>query len=128
MTQYGRLAGPEQEVTIRLHRETGKAHICSTWPAWSRKLERRYGPPKRETERDGKVTSAFWIIPLRLVVFRRPLVERPQTEAQRLAQSRFSARNTVRRPGFFDRSCNARPKGLGPRDSEDFSGTTGVPE
>jgi len=44
---YGGTSEAEQKVTIRLDRQTGEAHLCSTWPTWSRKLERLYGAPKR---------------------------------------------------------------------------------
>jgi hypothetical protein len=36
----------EMEVVIRLDREDWQAHVCSTWPEWSRKLERLYASPK----------------------------------------------------------------------------------
>lgn len=61
---YGGMGEAEQEVTIRLDRQDGQAHVCSTWPAWSRKLERLYGSPKCITQREGKTTSAFWPVPL----------------------------------------------------------------
>ena len=64
---YGGTLESEQEVVVRLDRTDGQAHICSTWPAWSRKLERRYGAPRKVTEREGKVTSAFWTLPLEVV-------------------------------------------------------------
>ncbi len=58
MLSYGGTSEAEQEVTIRLNRETGQAHVCSFWPHWSRKLEGLYGSPRKVTEREGKVTSA----------------------------------------------------------------------
>ena len=61
---YGSDSQDEMEVTIRLDREDRQAHICSTLPEWSRKLERLYGSPKKVTERDRKATSAFWVVPL----------------------------------------------------------------
>ncbi len=61
--KYGGTSQDEMEVTIRLDRTDGQAHLCSTWPDWSRKLERLYGGPKKVTERDGKVPSAFWTAP-----------------------------------------------------------------
>ena len=57
----------EMEVTIRLDREDRQAYLHSTWPEWSRKLERLYGMPKNFTEREGRVTSAFWVVPLAAV-------------------------------------------------------------
>jgi hypothetical protein len=80
---YGGVIQDEMEVTIRLDRADRQAHICSSWPEWSRKLERLYGSPKRVTERAGKVTSAFWVIPLNRVSLRRS--PRILTETQRRA-------------------------------------------
>ena len=82
---YGGMGEAEQEVTIRLDRQDGQAHVCSTWPAWSRKLERLYGSPKRVTERDGKVTSAFWTVPLAAIRVGRPRRGRALTAAERQA-------------------------------------------
>ncbi len=92
--QYGGVSQGEMEVTIRLDREDRQAHICSAWPEWSRKLERLYGTPKRVTECNGKVTSAFWTIPLNLVSLRRGL--RVLTEAQRQAAA-ARLRRTIER-------------------------------
>ncbi len=69
--QYGGVSQDEMEVTIRLDRTHRQAHICSTWPEWSRKLERIFGSPRKEIERDGKVVSAFWTVPLNRVALRR---------------------------------------------------------
>jgi hypothetical protein len=88
----------EQEVVIRLDRRDQQAHIWSTWPDWSRKLAKRYGPPAKVTKssRGGKVASAFWTIPLSLVIFRRSTRQASLTEAQRevvrerLRNARFS--------------------------------------
>ncbi len=83
---YGGTSQDEMEVTIRLDRTDHLAHICSTWPDWSRKLERLYGSPKKYTERDGKVTSAFWTAPMARVGLRRePAKRRPLTEEERQA-------------------------------------------
>lgn len=68
---YGGVSTMEQEVIVRIDILTGHAHICSTCPHWSRKLERRYGAPTRVTEREGKITSAFWTIPASLVTLRK---------------------------------------------------------
>lgn len=105
MTQYGGVAGPEQEVTIRLDHETRQAHLCSTWPEWSRKLERLYGAPAKVSKsRDGRVTSAFWTVPLAVVNLRRVRAKRELTAEQRrhladrLETARFSRqalRNSV---------------------------------
>ena len=85
--EYAHVSLAEQEVTIRLDRTDSQAHLCSTWPAWSRKLERRYGSPRKVTKssRDGKITSAFWTVPVRLVSLRRPRVPRPRTIAEQAA-------------------------------------------
>jgi hypothetical protein len=61
------------EVVIRIDRSDGMAHICSTWPAYSRRLEKRYGNPAKYTEREGKVTSASWAIPKGRITIRRPV-------------------------------------------------------
>ena len=68
--EYGGITRDEMEVTIRLDRATRQAHICTTWPEWSRKLERRYGLPKRVKTRGGKAASAFWTLPIGLVTLR----------------------------------------------------------
>jgi hypothetical protein len=54
---------------VTLDKDTGIARICSTWQVYSRKLEKRYGPPTRYEEREGWVVSAFWEVPLRVVRF-----------------------------------------------------------
>jgi hypothetical protein len=100
--KYGGTARDEMEVTIRLDREKRQAHICSTWPEWSRKLERLYGSPKRVTGRDGKVTSAFWMVPLAAIrVGRRPK-GRPMTEEQRQAAADRLQRARFRRERTAD--------------------------
>ncbi len=99
---YGGTTRDEMTVTIRLDRADQQAHICSTWPEWSRKLERQYGSPKKTPERDGKISSAFWTVRLSLVSLRRPGRRAPMSEAQREAsrermrrfhQSRSEPRN-----------------------------------
>ena len=98
---YGGNSQDEMEVTIELDREDRQAHICSTWPEWSRKLERLYGSPKKVTERDGKVTSAFWTVPLTAIRVRRPAqgrawtAEQRHAAADRLQKARFSRGRTV---------------------------------
>jgi hypothetical protein len=98
---YGGNSQDEMEVTIRLDREDRQAHICSTWPEWSRKLERLYGSPKKVTERDGKATSAFWVVPLTAIRVRRPAqgrawtVEQRRAAADRLQKARSSRGRTV---------------------------------
>lgn len=59
----------EQEVIVRLDRLDGVAHICSCWPDMTRKLAKRYGPPERVSTHKGKVTSAWWRVPIRLIRF-----------------------------------------------------------
>ncbi len=94
--QYGGLSHDEMEVTIRLDRKHRVAPICSTWPERSRKLERLYRSPKRVTERDGKVTSAFWVVPLTAIRVRRPsqgrawAAEERRAAADRLQKARSS--------------------------------------
>ena len=82
---YGGVAEAEQEVTIRFDRATGQAHLCSTWPTWSRKLERIYGSPKRVTRRDGDIISAFWVVPLTAIRVGRRRTGRPMTSEERSA-------------------------------------------
>jgi len=73
MLRYGGVVGDEQEVVIRLDAQDGQAHICSTWPAWSRKFEKRYGIPPKYQERDDFMTVAFWILPIKAISIRRPV-------------------------------------------------------
>jgi len=96
---YGAVAEIEMEVTIRLDRAAGEARICSTWPAWSRRLERLFGSPKRVTEQEGKVVSAFWTVPLAAVRLRAG--KRRQSPAQRAAAVKIlkQAREGERLPG-----------------------------
>ena len=82
---YGGNARDEMEVTIRLDRGKRQAHICSTWPEWGRKPERLYGLPKNFTEREGRVTSALWVVPLAAVRVRRPVPGRRWTAEERRA-------------------------------------------
>ncbi len=92
--QYGGASHDEMEVTIRLDRKDRVAHVCSAWPDWSRRLERLHGAPKRVSGRDGKVTSAFWTIPLTAIRLGRPrrgrllTQEERQTAADRLQKAR----------------------------------------
>ena len=98
---YGGNSQDEMEVTIRLDRTDRQAHICSTSPEWSRKLERLYGSPKKVTERDGKVISAFWTVPLTAIRVRGPAqgrawtVEQRRVAADRLQKARSSRGRTV---------------------------------
>jgi hypothetical protein len=96
--QYGGVSQDEMEVMIRLGRKDRQAHICSTWPEWSRKLERLYGAPKKVTDRDGKATSAFWVVPLKRVSLRRePAKRRLLTDEQRqTARDRFQKARSSR--------------------------------
>ncbi len=92
MELYGGVHRDEMEVTIRLDAMDAQAHICSTWPEWSRKLERLYGPPKKTTERAGKVTSAFWTVPVAVITLRRA----PAKGRQMTAEEREAARERMR--------------------------------
>ena len=67
MIPCGGVGRDEQEVTIRLDQQDRQAHVCSTWPEWSRKLERLYGALRKVTAREGKVLSAFWTIPTTMI-------------------------------------------------------------
>ena len=96
--EYGGLSHEEMKVTIRLDRKDRQAHICATWPEWSRKLGRLYDNPKQVTQRDGKVTSAFWTIPFNLISLRRGA--RRLTEAQRQAAVARLRQATGRQPGL----------------------------
>ncbi len=93
---YGGNSQDEMEVTIPLDRGGRLAHVCSTWPDWSRKLERLYGSPKQVMEHDGKITSAFWVVPLTAIRVRRPpqgrawTVEERRVAADRLQKARLS--------------------------------------
>ena len=75
----------EQEVTMRLECQEGQAHVCTTRPARSRRLEKLYGSPKKVSDGDGKATSAFWTIPLTAIRVGRPRRGRPVTEGKRQA-------------------------------------------
>ena len=86
-SKYGGTSHDEMEVTIQLDRTDRQAYICSTWSDWSRKLERLFGCPTKETMHDGKITSAFWAVPLNRVSLRRGTSRAPLTEAQREAAS-----------------------------------------
>ena len=58
----------EQEVVIRLDRKAGVAHVCSCWPDMMKRIEKRHGSPKETTvDGQGRVTSAFWVLPLDFV-------------------------------------------------------------
>jgi hypothetical protein len=98
---YGGNSQDEMEVTVRLNREDPQAHLCSTWPEWSRKLERLYGSPKKVMERDRKITSAFWVVPLTAIRVRRPAqgrawtVEQRRAAADRLQKARSSRGRTA---------------------------------
>ena len=84
--EYGGTAEFEQEVTFRLGRDSDKAHVFSTWPAWSRKLERLFGSPQRVTRKGDKVVSAFWTVPIEAVrVVSGKRITRTLTESQRAA-------------------------------------------
>ena len=90
------------EVTLRLDRASRQAYLCSTWSKWSRKLERLYGSPKKVTQGDGKVTPAFWAVPLTAVRVRWPAhgrawtVEQRRVAADRLQKARFSRGRPVK--------------------------------
>ncbi len=83
--QFAPMSIAEQEVVIRLDRETGQAHLSSTWPDWSRKLAKLYGHPSKvsKSSRDGRVTCAFWTVPPGAVRLRRVQAKRELTEEQR---------------------------------------------
>jgi hypothetical protein len=92
--KYGGVSNEESEVTVTIDKETGLARICSTWNVYSRKLEKRYGPPIKYQERDGWVIVAFWEVPLRVIRFAtlaKRVVTTPKT-------GRFAPRMQAGRP------------------------------
>jgi hypothetical protein len=97
MLRYGGVSVDEQEVTIRLDAIDGEAHVCSTWPMWSRKLEKRYGMPPKYQERGAFVTVAFWTLPLRAVSLRspKPPAANPARPRPGFGRSRVSTPSTV---------------------------------
>ena len=105
LLNYGGNAQDEMEVTIRLDRGKRPAHICSTWPEWSRKPERLYGLPKNFTEREGRVTSALWVVPIMAIRVRRPskgqvwTTEEWRAAGDRLKIARSSSLRTVNTVG-----------------------------
>jgi len=85
--EYASNSIAEQEVVIRLDRETGQAHVSSAWPEWSRKLAKLYGPPQKtsKSSRDGRVTCACWTVPINRVSLRRGPRVSKMTPEQRQA-------------------------------------------
>jgi len=67
---FARVDVREQEVTFTLDRMTGKCSVCSTWPQFSVRIERKHGKPEKVTKRDGKITASFWTIENRLLSLR----------------------------------------------------------
>lgn len=94
MLRYGGLSGDEQEVSIRLDAQDGNVHVCSTWPAWSRKFEKRYGTPPKYQERDSFVTVAFWTLPIHVVSLR-ALVRKPGRTGPAVGRFTSSTRQNV---------------------------------
>ena len=92
--KYGGVPSEECEVTVTIDKESGLARICSTWNVYSRKLEKRYGPPVKYQERDGFVTVAFWEVPFRVIRFAN-LVKRVGTTPK---TGRFALRMPAGRP------------------------------
>jgi hypothetical protein len=92
--KYGGVQSEECEVTVTIDKESGIARICSTWNVYSRKLEKRYGPPMKYQERDGFVTVSFWEVPIRVVRFA-SLVKRVVTAPK---TGRFALRMPAGRP------------------------------
>ncbi len=90
---YGGVAEAEQEVVIRLDRVDQRAHITSTWPTKSRQIEKRHGPPRARAHRDGKILSASWVVPLAMVLLRRPVkADRVPSPAQKAVREAAAAR------------------------------------
>lgn len=82
MLKYAGTPVEEQEVVIRIDAVDGQAHICSTWPRWSRKLETRLGCPTKYQEQNDTVQVAFWKVPLGRISIRsmpKPGRDRHQT-------------------------------------------------
>jgi hypothetical protein len=76
MLKYGGVPVEESEVIFRLDKLCRMVHVCSTWAEYSRKLEKRYGAPPKYQEREGFVTVANWVLPVRVVGLR-SLIKRP---------------------------------------------------
>jgi hypothetical protein len=64
----------EHEVTVRLNRTTGLAHIASCCPSWTARLAKRYGLPRQAvlSQPSGTIVWAIWELPIGLVTLRKP--------------------------------------------------------
>ncbi len=63
----------EREVVICLDALENEADICSCWPAYTRRLMKRYGNPSEMTRNEaGQITSARWKVAIRCISFRSP--------------------------------------------------------
>ena len=100
---YRGISQNEMVLTIHLDRVSRQAYLCSTWPEWSRKLERLlYGSPKKATQDDWKVISAIWMDPFTAIRLRRPspgrawTVEQRREATDRLQKACFPRGRTVR--------------------------------
>lgn len=89
--KYGGVPTQEAAVVIRLDKQDHLAYVNSTWPEWSRKLERQHGTPKRYSERNGVVESAFWTLPLASISIR--------SSRKAGKQSRKAPQNARKSPG-----------------------------
>jgi hypothetical protein len=70
---YASTGTDEQEVVIRIDPVSQQAFICACSAVWSRRIEKKYGPPARVAKnRAGRATVAHWVIPAKLIGFRRP--------------------------------------------------------
>jgi len=69
--KYGGLPVDECEVIFRIDSRNQKIYVNSTWPKWSRRLEKRYGCPTKYIEKNDLIYSAFWILPLQSLSLRR---------------------------------------------------------
>jgi hypothetical protein len=88
----------EMEVTIRLDQVDRQAHTRSTWPEWSRKLEKLYGGPAKVTTRGEHITSAFWVVPLHCISLRKGKRQLSATQRQALAERLAKTKPTRQTP------------------------------
>lgn len=99
MLKYGKVSEVEQEVTLRLDPQEHVVRICSTWPAWSRKCEKRYGSPPKYEELDGFVVCSFWTLPIQSISLRSPRQKPSQNDTRSGRFSRLTPVETaVERP------------------------------
>lgn len=73
----------EREVVICLDAHDKAAYICSCWPAYTRRLMKRYGEPYEVTHnKAGQITSARWKVGFGCISFRSPRKTKEQHAEQ----------------------------------------------